>query len=445
MRDYLTEDTQAILLLCGVFGKDRSRKPLSLKEYSSLVRWLINENMRPQNLLGKENLDQAAQASGIDRQRLDFLLSRGIQLGFAVEEWQRNGIWIISRSDPDYPVRYKQHLKDKAPPVLFGAGNQSLLKGGGLGMVGSRNVDEEGEAFCRRVAELCASNQVPVVSGGARGVDRISMTAALEAGGVTIGIVAENLLRKSVERGNRQAIAEGRLLLLSPYHPNARFTVGTAMGRNKLIYAMADYTLIVSADLGKGGTWAGAAEELKRDNQRPVFVRTGNNVPQGNIKLLEMGAGAWPDILPNEHLKECLAEVAAGIKPQKKMKQQSLFDTIGKPEKPVKKIQPDRETEASKNEQATVEKFPEKMPDTAYDILLPTICKLLETPLSSDELAKILDVNKTQIHAWLKKATKEGYVIKRTRPVRYAGLKTKNSKVKITPVEHNPAVSVHGG
>jgi len=31
------------------------------------------------------------------------------------------------------------------------------------------------------------------------------------------------------------------------------------MGRNKLIYAMADYGLVVSADCEKGGTWAGAA------------------------------------------------------------------------------------------------------------------------------------------------------------------------------------------
>jgi predicted Rossmann fold nucleotide-binding protein DprA/Smf involved in DNA uptake len=29
------------------------------------------------------------------------------------------------------------------------------------------------------------------------------------------------------------------------------------MGRNKLIYAMADYGLVVSAEHKKGGTWAG--------------------------------------------------------------------------------------------------------------------------------------------------------------------------------------------
>jgi predicted Rossmann fold nucleotide-binding protein DprA/Smf involved in DNA uptake len=103
---------------------------------------------------------------------------------------------------------------------------------------------------------------MPVISGGARGVDQTAMNAALGAGGKVIGVLAENLLKKSLERTARNAIADKRLLLLSPYHPTARFTVATAMARNKLIYAMADYGVVVQSDYKKGGTWAGAAEEL---------------------------------------------------------------------------------------------------------------------------------------------------------------------------------------
>src|SRR3989339_576582 len=146
MNEFLTEDTKAIILLCSVFGEGSSEKPLSLAEYSSLVRWLIEVKMRPGDLLQKDNIFEATRGSGIDKQRLESLLGRGVQLGFAVEEWQRNGIWIISRSDAYYPARYKKHLKDKAPPLLFGVGNRSLLKGGGLGIVGSRNVDQAGVA-----------------------------------------------------------------------------------------------------------------------------------------------------------------------------------------------------------------------------------------------------------------------------------------------------------
>ena len=305
MNDSLTEDTKATLLLYGVFGKAGAERTLSVPEYTKLEGWLRRRLRRPKVLLQEENvIAKASIGSGIDNQRLEMLLDRGTELALAVEEWQRSGIWIISRSDDDYPKRYKEHLKDEAPPLLFGVGNRSLLSGGGLSIIGSRDIDQVGGNFTRQVAKLCADIGMPVVSRGDRGVGKISMDTALEAGGVTIGVLADNLLKKSVERNYRQAIADERLLLISPYHPNVSFDVGNAMGRNKLIYAMSDYSLIVSADYKKGGTWAGAEQELKRENSRPVYFRIGN-VPKVNAELLKLGAKPCPDITNNfvQHLR----------------------------------------------------------------------------------------------------------------------------------------------
>lgn len=427
MDNYLTEDTKTIILLCGFFGKDRTEKPLSLPEYTSLVRWLIGKKMRPADLLQKENLAEASIGSGIDKQRMEALLGRGVQLGFAVEEWQRNGIWIISRSDKDYPVRLKKHLKDKAPPLLFGVGDRALLKGGGLAIVGSRNVDREGEDFTRRVAELCAGNQMPVVSGGARGVDQISMATALESGGATIGILAENLLKKSLERNARHAIADGRLLLVSPYHPKARFTVGTAMGRNKLIYAMADFALVVSAEHQKGGTWAGAQEELKRELSLPVFVRIGNNAPKGNGKLLEMGAIPWPESIGRNGFRQKLSELAGqNRKKQNHSRNLNLFGFQAEPED-ADTVQQKSTNETIAEESFTIE--PERKnrecPESVYHAVLPIILKKLDNPTPPEDLAKSLDVNKTQLNAWLRKAVDENEVVKLSRPVRY---RKKNSE-----------------
>ncbi len=431
MNDFLTEDTKAIILLCGVFGKDRSENPLSLAEYSSLVRWLIGVKMRPGDLLQKENIAEASMGAGIDRQRLESLLGRGVQLGFAVEEWQRNGIWIISRSDTNYPARYKKHLKDKAPPLLFGVGDRSLLNGGGLGIVGSRSVDKDGEAFTCQVAESCAYNRIPVVSGGARGVDQISMTAALEAGGITIGILAENLLKKSVERSARYAITDGRLLLLSPYHPNARFTVGTAMGRNKLIYAMADYGLVVSAEYKKGGTWSGATEELKRENPRPVFVRTGNNTPRGNSNLLELGAIAWPQNTEKDNLKQQISKLVDNNQPQTiiiKPTQSTLFNLSKKIEEISKEKKQDDVVKSADSNKVNPEKSPNPKVKSIYYTVLPIILEKTEKPISADALAELLDVNKSQLDKWLKKAVEDGYIKKYSRPVRYKTLENNKAQ-----------------
>jgi predicted Rossmann fold nucleotide-binding protein DprA/Smf involved in DNA uptake len=389
MSAFLTNDTKAIILLCGVLGKDRALKPLTQREYTVLVNWLIGKNMRPEDLLEQDNVEHAAKGAGIDQERFKALLARGVQLGFAVEEWQRNGIWIISRSDKDYPVRYKRHLKDKSPPLLFGIGDRSLLQGGGVAIVGSRNVDVDGQVFARNAAELCAYNRMPVVSGGARGVDQISMTAALDAGGITLGVLADNLLKKSLERNARNAIAEGRMVLISPYHPNARFTVGTAMGRNRLIYALADYALVVNAEHKTGGTWAGATEELKRENPLTLFVRSGADVPLGNKKLLESGAIQWPEIKVREHLKQQLADVAFKWAEKNKQKDLTLFDSF---EEQTPQNDGSKQLETSEipsvppKEELDADNFETTTEDPIYEAVLPVILDQIASPLSVDEL-----------------------------------------------------------
>lgn len=428
MTNYLTNDTKAIILLCGILGKDRSAEPLTQSEYNALARWLVREQLRPEALLSMDKLEDATAGVGINRERLGKLLKRGVQLGFAIEEWQRNGLWVISRSDPEYPARYKTHLKDKAPALLFGAGDQSLLKGGGLAIVGSRDVDREGEEFTRQVAETCARNRMLVVSGGARGVDQISMRTALEAGGRTIGVLAENLLKASIERHARHAIAEGQLLLISPYHPQARFTVGTAMGRNKLIYALADYGLVVSAAHKKGGTWAGAEEELKRDKPIAVFVRTHGQVSAGNRKLLDLGALEWPSTLQQDDLSQQLA-VLADQRPEpqaagREAETRSLFDgpyiTEVREEEPKIDLSPSTSSAA-----VEVEKAKPDLPVSIYDAVLPVILRHLQEPMTVDGLAARLDVAKGQLNLWLKTAVDNGAVKRHSKPVRYSAKRGK--------------------
>jgi len=422
MDSFLTDDTKAIILLCGVFGKERTTRPLSSAEYNKLVSWLVREKLRPGALLKMRDLSSIAMGSKIDIHRLKKLLGRGVQLGFAIEEWQSSGLWIISRSDDDYPERYKIHLREKAPPLLFGAGDKSLLQGGGLAIVGSRNVDFTGEEFTRTVAEECAQNGLPVVSGAARGVDQIAMRSALEAGGKTIGIMADNLLKASVERHARYAISEGQLLLISPYHPQARFTVGTAMGRNKLIYAMADYALVVSADHKKGGTWAGAEEELKRDKPIAVFVRMGEQVPPGNVKLLDLGAQKWPESLNHGGLSSQLDDLD-GQRPEPitaESETLSLFDF--QPSPTASDIQeseekPENQTSSDSTLATDTQKTQIK---TVYEAVLPVLLAHLDKQVSVDELSASINVAKGQLNVWLKKAVSEGIVKKYKNPVRYS-------------------------
>lgn len=285
-------DTEVVLLLCGRFGGERKEPhaPLSPTEYGELARWLKTREFRPADMLteaARTVFGELIQAR-LDRARIEFLLGRGTALALALERWQRAGLWVVSRGDAAYPQRYRQVFKHRAPPLLFGAGEQSLMERGGLAVVGARKASDEALQFTAKVGTRCACEGIAVVSGGARGVDSAAMQAATEAGGMALGVLACDLLKSSMNRLNRTAIQAGQLVLLSPFSPEAGFNAGNAMARNQLIYALADHALVVDSTEDSGGTWAGATEDL-RQGWTPLFVRLPDE-GGGNPVLASRGA-----------------------------------------------------------------------------------------------------------------------------------------------------------
>ena len=149
-------------------------------------------------------MEKCAALTRLDLSRLDALLKRGGALALAVENWTNIGIWIIGQSDAKYPKRWIDRLSKNAPPIIFGVGNGDLLSKGGVAILGSRDVSERGLAATRNISMMCVKNSLPVISGGARGVDTEAMLSAVESGGVTIGILADSLLKSAVDGKYRE-------------------------------------------------------------------------------------------------------------------------------------------------------------------------------------------------------------------------------------------------
>lgn len=291
----LSPATQITLLLCSPLraGRNKDAQPLSIGEFNELEKQLLRIDARLEQLL-ESDASALLKELGltVDAEKITALLGRGFMLSMAVETWQSAGIWVTSRSEPDYPERLHR-LKQNAPPLIYGCGEKKLLSRGGLAIVGSRDVDAAGETFTRNVAAKAAREQMQIVSGGARGVDQFAMVAALEAGGTVVGVLADSLLRSVTSGKACEGIQDGRLALVSAFDPEAGFNVGNAMQRNKQIYAMADFGLVVSSGYNEGGTWSGAIEQLEKLHLTPLFVRAGD-VPEGNRQLLRRGALAFP-------------------------------------------------------------------------------------------------------------------------------------------------------
>ena len=69
----------------------------------------------------------------------------------------------------------------------------------GIAVVGSRHLDENGMECARFVGNACGISGQVLYSGGAKGVDSISMEAALVARGTAVGVLADSL-EKAVRR-----------------------------------------------------------------------------------------------------------------------------------------------------------------------------------------------------------------------------------------------------
>jgi predicted Rossmann fold nucleotide-binding protein DprA/Smf involved in DNA uptake len=294
----VSPDAQAVLLTCSHLGLQggTAAKPLTLGEWNDLAaRVHASPLERPAAFLDL-SADRLCDILGLPADladRLRRLLDRGAALASELERLETLGIWALTRADADYPARYRQRLKANAPVVLFGAGRRDLLGETGLAVVGSRNADSTVLEAAEFAGRTCADGDWVLYSGGAKGVDGRAMTAALDAGGRVVGVLADNLERAVRAPAHREAIAEGRLTLVTPYSPKAPFTVGGAMGRNKLVYALSDWALVVASDLEAGGTWAGATEALKA-GWVPVAVCDGPAFPDGNRALLRRGGVSFP-------------------------------------------------------------------------------------------------------------------------------------------------------
>ncbi|MCZ7588253.1 MAG: DNA-processing protein DprA [Gaiella sp.] len=212
----------------------------------------------------------------------------GGRLAFELERLESRGVWVVARSDEPYPEQLKRRLGLRAPALLFGAGRREVVRGKGLAVVGSRDADEEALAFAADLGRSVAAAGGTVVSGAARGVDRAAMDAAIAAGGAVTGVVADSLVRLTQQPDVRVALADGLLTLVTPYPPEARFSVGQAMGRNRFVYCLAEAAVVVATASGSGGTWAGAIENLKA-GWVPLWVLDTPAAPAGNRELLAQG------------------------------------------------------------------------------------------------------------------------------------------------------------
>jgi DNA processing protein len=180
---------------------------------------------------------------------------------------------------PGFPIRDADDLDDafdaQMPEVLLGEGDRpDAFDAPRIAIVGTRAATPMGIVDATEIAAFCARAGITVVSGLAIGIDGAAHTGALDAGGLTVGVVATGLdvtyprrHARLYERVREQGVIVGENEYGTQPLP-WRFPV-----RNRIIAALANAVVVVEATRTGGARIT--ANEASRFN-RDVYVLPGS-------------------------------------------------------------------------------------------------------------------------------------------------------------------------
>lgn len=202
-----------------------------------------------------------------------------------IEEYKNRALEIISKSGlTEFGIRvrgaaeYPYKLQDAKWPVelLYYRGWWELIESPSIAVVGTRNPSLEGIARTKKLTKLLVQDGYTIVSGLAKGVDRVAHLTALKEGGKTIGVIGTPLTEYyPKENKSLQDLIAEHFLIVSPIpfvrysNQNPRTNRFFFPERNKVMSALTLATVIIEAG-ETSGTLVQARAALEQG--RKLFV-----------------------------------------------------------------------------------------------------------------------------------------------------------------------------
>jgi len=228
-----------------------------------------------------------------------------------------------------------------------------------LAVVGSRKYSNYGKDVCEELITGLSGYNIAIVSGLALGIDSIAHRSAIKAGLNTIAVpgsgLNKNVLYPASNYGLAQDILKCGGALISEFEPDFKATLWSFPKRNRIMAGMSHATLIIEAG-DRSGTLI--TSRLALDYNRDVFVVPNSIFAEGSTgsnRLIRQGA------MPVTSSKDILNELG--------------FDTI----------------DGSRTSINMENYSPEEN----------LVLKLLENPLSRDELIRASDMDTSKANQLL--------------------------------------------
>ncbi|MDR0978344.1 MAG: DNA-processing protein DprA [Lachnospiraceae bacterium] len=201
-----------------------------------------------------------------------------------------NNIKIVPIVSKKYPNKLKQ-IYDP-PMVLYVRGNEDILRGIGIAVIGCRLCTTYGKQIAKEFSYLLATNNINVISGLAIGIDTYAHVGAVEAKKPTIAVIGSGLdiIYPAQNKELVNQIIKNDGAIVSEYIVGTKPTAMNFPARNRIISGLSNGILVVEAKK-KSGTIITVDFGLEQGKEIYIVPGNINSVnSEGTNDLIKQGA-----------------------------------------------------------------------------------------------------------------------------------------------------------
>ena len=234
---------------------------------------------------------------------------------------------LINIPDPPFCLYYKGHLPEENIPSVA--------------IIGARECSAYGEYIASELGKTLGAQGIQVISGMARGIDGVSQWSALEAGGVSYGVLGSGVdvcYPKSNQTLYEKLLVKGGIL--STYPPGTKPQAKLFPPRNRIVSGLADVLVVIEARQRSGTS---ITVEMALEQGREIYAVPGritDRLSDGCNKMLKEGAHVF--LSPEDFLLD-LEEMLPTKMSELRKRQLSEYDDSIQERSSIAKKQTDEE------------------------------------------------------------------------------------------------------
>jgi DNA processing protein len=229
------------------------------------------------------------------------------------ETLARKSIGYITYANPLYREKLRGILD--SPYFLFYRGNIDIINKKSIGVVGARNCSSYGLTVTKLLTKELITNNITLISGGARGIDSIAHKTALENNGYNISVLGcgIDIAYPSENKDLFSKIAKNGVVI-------SEFLLGTPPlrenfpRRNRIISGLSEGIIVIEASEKSGSL---ITARLAQEQHKTIIAVPGSVLysgASGSNRLLRDGASICTGV---EDLRVLLSLEYVEIKPMK--------------------------------------------------------------------------------------------------------------------------------